>query len=184
MNGLGFIASVIRSLAWPVVLLVIFLVIRKPITALLPFLQRLKFKEMEVEFSKGVKEVSAQVDQELPHVSTEAVPRELGPVARLAEVSPRAAVLEAWRTVEAAALDAARRLQVESFTNQTLTFEALRKLDKDARIDPSVATLLRELRSLRNAAAHAPEFSLSMEAAIEYAASCARVAAYLGSLQP
>ena len=66
MDWLAFVASVIGSLAWPSVLLIIFMLLRKPLYGLLPLLQKLKYKEIEVEFTRRVEEVSAEVVQELP----------------------------------------------------------------------------------------------------------------------
>ena len=66
MNLLEFVASIIESLAWPLVFLLAFTLLRQPIKDLLPFLQRLKYKELEVEFNRRVEEVRAEVVEELP----------------------------------------------------------------------------------------------------------------------
>lgn len=66
MNWLEFIAIVIGSLAWPIVFVVIFHFLREPVKNVLPLLQRLKYKEFELEFSRRVEEVSADVVRELP----------------------------------------------------------------------------------------------------------------------
>ena len=184
MDWLAFVASVIGSLAWPSVLLIIFMLLRKPLYGLLPLLQKLKYKEIEVEFTRRVEEVSAEVVQELP---APVPPVPLGgddseSVARLAEISPRAAVLESWRSVEAAALEAARRLGGDKFRDKTLTFHAIRFLEQHPSLDRGVIGLLRELRALRNDAAHAPDFALSKASALEYGVSCNRVVAYLRQL--
>lgn len=181
MDWLAFLASVVGSLAWPGTLLIVFLLLRKPLRDLLPLLQRLKYKEVELEFSKRVEEVSAEVVQELPAPLSQAPPGgdESESVARLAEISPRAAVLESWRSVEAAALEAAHRLGGDKFRDKTLTFHAIRFLEQHPSLDRGVIGLLRELRALRNEAAHAPDFALSKASALEYGASCTRVASYL-----
>jgi phosphate uptake regulator len=59
------------------------------------------------------------------------------------------------------------------------TFQAIRFLEKSDRLDRNVVSLLRDLRGLRNEAAHAPDFALGKDAALEYAASAAAVASYL-----
>lgn len=182
MNWLEFIASIVGSLAWPAVLIAIFYFIREPIRNLLPLLQRLKYKELELEFSRRVEEVSAEVVQELPALPAAAPVQtdELTKAAKLAETSPRAAVLEAWLSVEAAAFDAARRLGwlLPSQKAANGSF-AMKFLERHEQVDRSIVGLLRELRSLRNQAAHTPEFALSKSAAIEYASSATRVAEYL-----
>lgn len=180
MDWLSFIASVVGSLAWPGTVIVLVLILRKPIGALLPLLQRLRYKELELEFGRRVEEVKEQLAQELPS-ETVLVPagEEAGPIARLAEISPRSAVLEAWRDVELAALEAAQKIGGESFRHKTLTFQALRILEHSESLDRNVIGLLRDLRGLRNEAAHAPDFALTKESALEYAASASTVARYL-----
>lgn len=182
MNWLEFIAIVIGSLAWPIVFVVIFHFLREPVKNVLPLLQRLKYKEFELEFSRRVEEVSADVVRELPALPP-GVPLqtdELTTFAKLAETSPRAAVLEAWLSVESAAFDAARRLGwlVPSEKASNGSF-AMKFLERHPEVDRSIVGLLRELRSLRNQAAHAPDFALTKSAAVEYASSATRVAKYL-----
>jgi hypothetical protein len=180
VDWLSFIASVVGSLAWPGAVVVLVLFLRRPIGALLPLLQRLKYKELELEFGRRVEEVKQQLAQELPPETVLAPAGEEGAaIARLAEVSPRSAVLEAWRDVELAALEAARKIGGEAFRHRTLTFQALRILERSESLDRNVIGVLRDLRGLRNEAAHAPDFALTKESAVEYAASASAVARYL-----
>lgn len=181
MNWLEFLASVIAAVAWPSVVLVIFLFLRHPAKSLLPFLQRLKYKEFELEFNRRVEEMSAEVVHELPAPppGTPGVQEELVAVAKLAEISPRAAVLESWLEVETAAADAARRLgwQAPSEKASSGSF-AIKFLEKQPALDQSIVGLLRELRALRNQAAHIPDFALTKASAIEYGSNAAKIAKY------
>ena len=164
----------------------VFFALRKPIRELLPFLQRLKYKEVELEFNRRVEEIGAEVVQEVP-VTQIASPNadELADVAKLAETSPRAAVLEAWLSVETAALGAARRLGwMPPSEKATNGLAVMKYLERHEDVDRSIVGLIRELRSLRNQAAHTPEFVLSKAAAIDYGSSATRVAKYLRSLRP
>src|SRR5579859_300435 len=180
MDCLTFIASIIKSLAWPLAVIVIVLVLRKPLGSLLPLLQRLKYKDLELDFGKRVEEVSDEVARELPGETTSPLPAsDSSAIARLAEVSPRSAVLEAWREVEIAAIDAARKVGGEAFRTKTLTYQAIRFLEQNESLERNVISLLRDLRGLRNEAAHAPDFALSKESAQEYASSAAAVARHL-----
>lgn len=190
MDVLQFISSVVGSLAWPGVVLAAVLVLRKPLIDLLPLLQRLKYKDLELDFGKRVGELQAEVAEELP---PQAEPAPLPTTARsalhtLAEVSPRSAVMEAWRAVEAAGLAAARRLQSDLPTPALRSgrpldsYEALRLLEHSGKLDRAVVGPLRELRMLRNQAAHAPEFALTRDSALEYASVAERIAAHLNQV--
>ena len=103
-------------------------------------------------------------------------------IIHLSEVSPRAAVVEAWRVVELAVLNAVRAIGGESFLNATSIPQAIRLLERNESVDRHVISVLRDLRELRNEAAHAPEFALTKESAIEYAITAAAVARYLGTI--
>lgn len=182
MDILEFIASLTGSLAWPLALIAIFLALRKPLRDLLPFLQELKIREFEIEFGRRVDEVTAEVARELPADEKQTFATPLpDQIFRLAQISPRAAVLEAWRAVEASALEAARRLGAELSAGQS--YQAIRFLERNEKADRDLVSLLRDLKGLRNEAAHVPEFSLSTSAALEYATSANMLSAYLRRLK-
>jgi len=105
VNWLAFVASLVHSLAWPAGVLAVVIVLRKPIgVALGRGVRRLKAGPVEVEFDQ----LQAEVREELarsPELAEAQVPA-LGvslreELAGLAEVSPRAAVLEAYQRIEA-----------------------------------------------------------------------------------
>jgi hypothetical protein len=183
MEWKEFAARVIDSLAWPTCVLALVLLLRQPIHGLVPLLQRLKYKDFEMEFGRRVEEIKDEVASELP---TEPSQKPLATVEDkilgLAEFSPRAAVLEAWREVETAALAAARRISKLPFDQRTHVYHAFRLLESMPNVDRSTTGALRELRALRNEAAHAPEFALTKQSAIEYAMSAQAIAARLRRL--
>ena len=180
MDWLTFFSRLVSSLAWPVSILLILLIMRKPLRDILSLLHRLRYKDFEVEFNQRVDEVKIEAEQALPKESG-AVPS--GPdaqhIIRLSKVSPRAAVLEAWRRVELAAIETAQQLGGEKFRNKTLTYQAIRFIEQHTDMDSKLIMLLRHLRGLRNKAAHAPEFALSTNAALEYAKIAELVARHL-----
>ena len=63
MNWLQFTADMTGHLAWPAMLIVAVLVLRKPLLALLPELQRLKIKDFEFDFRKTLDEAKREVGQ-------------------------------------------------------------------------------------------------------------------------
>jgi hypothetical protein len=104
-------------------------------------------------------------------------------IARLAEVSPRSAVLEAWRQVEDALVRTAQRHQIDVRGRQAeSTLALIRVLQQAGIIDPGKIGILHEFRSLRNNAAHGPDFALSRDSALEYARVAATVVEYLNGL--
>ena len=185
MNWLEFTASIVKAVAWPAVFLIIFFALREPVRKLLPLLQKFKYKEVELEFTRRVEEVSAELAEGLPTLQSNVAGNadEIAIVAKLADVSPRAAVLESWLSIETAALSAARRLGWEPPSEKpTNGLSVMKFLEHHNSVDRKMVGLLRELRSLRNQAAHTPEFALSKGAALEYGSTATRVANYLREL--
>jgi len=181
MNTLEFIAAVIKSLAWPVALIAILLVLRRPIAALIPFLERLKFKGLELDFRRQVQEVAAEAEEALPTVPLQAA--EAGPdVEQLAQVSPRAVVVESWLAVETAAAAAVRRrlptVSSADLKNQPRLAQALRQAEI---LSTKQVALFDELRHLRNAAVHAPNLTLTPSTAMQYAKTARRLVGLLQS---
>ncbi len=188
MDMLTFIAELSKAFAWPVFVLILVLLLRNPIRNLIPLITRLKYKDFELEFGRRVEEVNAEVAGELPE--EEPPDATLGEASqkifKLAEISPRAAVLEAWRVLENEAILTVReevRRQQGHEPAIILPHIALRHLERSERIDRQTSALIRELRLLRNEAAHAPEFALGSDSAIEYASVAHRLAQKLRKLR-
>lgn len=186
MDILSFIASLISSLAWPgtVILCVIFL--RKPIAELIPFMRNLKFKDLEISFDHRLNELKAEADQaELPSIPAPATepPAKVAlgtdywnTIEGLSEVSPRAAIAEAWRRVEGALEDYFRRLGQERPPSYQGMLRTLRAQNRPI---PIAMSLLQELRVLRNRAVHARDFEIDSHQAIEFAQLSERIVSSL-----
>ena len=175
MDWLQFIASLAAALAWPLTVLGIFLVLRRPLAALLPVVARLRFKDLELDFGRRLAEARAEAATMPAAAPTPAVATDEA-LLRLADAAPRAAILEAWLRLEAAALAAARRRgttePVSRLRAPTRLIEALEELRV---IDARQAAVFHELRSLRNSAAHALGFEPSPDAARDYVRLAARL---------
>lgn len=162
MDWLTFIASVIGNLAWPATLLAVVLTLRNPIAKLLPDLRKLKYKDLEVDFSKGLERVEKQLDEvvpsvpaaieQQPEVQPEPLPKtrkEL--VAKIADLSPSAAILESWRNIERT-LDfyfSSRGIK-RPLSGQSIAGH----LDYDPNFPRQLVSAYQELRLLRNKAVH------------------------------
>lgn len=184
MDTLTFISEVIKSLAWPVATVLLALMLRKPVTELITFLRKLKYKELEMEFSKEVAELKAEVNtQELAaseplDVRQNAESRLL----KLVNFSTRAAIMEAWIEVESAATEVA-----SSFWSQPPN-DTLRKYPKLGEylfkckvIDRKQLETFNKLRELRNKAAHVEELTLSENDARSYVELASALAAHIKS---
>ena len=182
MDLLTFVATIIGSLAWPVSLLIVILVLRKPLAELLPGIRKLKYKDLEVDFGKELERIEAVMDtiedetkprRELPaEVQPEPLPKTRNELlGKLAELSPNAAILESWRNVERTLDFYFKCRGIERpLSNQTITGH----LDYDPNFPPQLVSAYQELRLLRNRAAHDRE-NLLPEHAREFASLADRL---------
>lgn len=178
MDTLAFIASLAQSLGWPLAVVLIALMLRKSVVNLMPGLQRLKLKNVELEFGRQLEAVRKELGPETSVVSAaQALPEPKGTAGyyrSLAEVSPRAAILEAWLGFEVAAnqaYDAITPSPRRRVSMQQL-FEELGKAQLLTAMEIEALTVL---RGLRNKVVHGPEPDLSPEMTAQYAVLLQRI---------
>jgi len=170
-----FIAEVLKAIAWPAFLFFTVLVFRKPLLDLIPALRRLRFKEFELEFGRELLEAERWVTA-LP-VRPEVV-RGAGTaperLRHIATVAPTAAILEAWRDLEAAAADAAAR---RGFSVAGGIWQLFAVLQSERILTEAQASAVDSLRRLRNKVAHTDDGGITEEQALRYVEIAASLAA-------
>lgn len=183
MDWLTFIAEIVKALAWPVTALIIFGLLRRPLFAILPYIQRLSYGGIELDFSSQVRDLAVRLRRELPPITlSERLAQARLHLVRLAELSPRAAILEGWLLLEEAAAEASRRRELNLSSQELRTPLILgQRLEAAGILDQNKAEIYHRLRNLRNAAAHASEFAATPEAALEYANLAVQLAEYIRS---
>lgn len=155
MSGLEFTASAIGSLAWPVAAVIIAAIFHKQIAGLLAKVRKLNWGDASVELSEQLDRVEDKsrevpgdpaVDLTIPDVRFR----------QLIAISPSAAILDSWGTIE--------RLLYQLGNDMNLGPKEMRNpivigdnLLHQKRITPAVFEMLRDLRGIRNAAAHQQE---------------------------
>ena len=179
MDVLTFIAEIFKSVVWPVSTLLIVFFLRRPLRDLLLAVRKLKWGELEAEFGKDLERVRDLIDdRELespPVISPEFPESSRTFLLKLANASPRSAVLEAWRQVETAAVQAVRN-QTSNGDLPRHTATVGKTLLGAGLIDDAEFQVFTILRGLRNRAAHESHFELAQDEAIEYAIMAQRLA--------
>ena len=145
--------------------LIIFPLLRGELRELVLQLRRLRYRDFELDFDRKIEMITEQAERaELPPPGIGAVaPRGHLPVdwfSRVADVSPRAAIMEAWVSLK----ELARKHEV---ADQSI-WSALRSLAKKEIINNQEYALFRELQNVRNAAVHFRDFDLTSDQAKEY----------------
>ncbi|MCE9636435.1 MAG: hypothetical protein K8T90_12085 [Planctomycetes bacterium] len=187
MSEQGFV-QLVQALAWPVAACVMAIVLRAEIRAVLARLAQLKVGSVEANFSKDLDKLEAQAAAEsLPTTvpPTTPAPTTTPPtttpddeisrednagerIARLAAISPRAAVTEAWLDVERATMEAANAAGIP-VPGRIAGERVVEQLASRGLVAPRLVGLYRELRSMRNKAAHAAEIDIGADDAVRYA---------------
>ena len=181
VNWMDFILMAMDKLIWPATLICVLLILREPLRLLLPFAQSIKFKEFEVNFSQELDNASAQASDALPKYNP---PTRLTKVDRLkqnADFLPNQSILQAWKSVEASAeaLLMKHQPQLNIPENQRYKFMGEHLLQLQL-ITQKQSNLFHELRQLRNKVAHAKNYSVNSELAVQYIDLCLALVEYLG----
>ncbi|WP_374472180.1 hypothetical protein [Arenimonas sp.] len=185
MNWLEFIASLVSATAWPICLLVFFLLLKPEVPTLVNGLRRLKYRDLELEFEKTSKAIAEQTKEHIPAPdrpvtiagqSGEDASRRLSYVS---DFAPRSAIIEAWLLVESAAIDALRRSNAMTAKSSPGPMRLRDHLVKAGFLDPKQQAVFEQLRMLRNEAVHATDAEFSSTAVANYVDSALQMAIYL-----
>jgi hypothetical protein len=160
MDWLQFISSIVQSvvsLAWPAAFVVAVALFRGKLMELLPYL-RLKHKDTEVSFRlEQAEKEAAQIPPRPQAPDLEPTPEETSRFERVAEHSPRAAILEKRAELEQVLKTAAEPYVSSSLAKSWKTLPlttAIRVLRQHNFIDGNTSALLDDLRVIGNRAAH------------------------------
>ena len=156
---------------------------RSQIVTLIPTLRSARFQQLELQFGERIDELESKSEKaDLPKPEARSAWVHESPddltfgnyIERLAPISPPAAISDAWRRVELALRYAASQRD-QRVPRNVMTLSS--QLESDGILPRDAASLVRDLRPLRNQAVHAHEFDLEPERAIEFAAIAERIVA-------
>jgi hypothetical protein len=174
VNGLAFIASLVRSLAWPAAVAVVVLVLRRPIgIALGRGVRRLRAGPVEVEFDQELAEVREELRRS-PELASSELPEPSASLrdelARLAEVSPRSAVMEASARIEARLVELLESAGIGPPGKRATWVTLIELARSHGLISDETQAAMAGLRSLRNLAAHSATDEIGADRAYDYLA--------------
>ena len=159
--------------------------------ALLPNVRKLKWRDFEAEFDQKLIQAreGLDLDQKGGHADLtggKALDVAGNKYAQLASISPRSAILESWRSVELAAYHAAARISSEALDPRMTSAKIAKFLSENKLLGGNEDMVFALLRDLRNKAAHATNFELSSQEAMEFVLLANRLKASLeqGSRYP
>jgi len=171
MNGYGLTAAIVQaiaSLAWPAAIFACVWLFRAKLIELFPAL-RVKHKDWEASFRLGEAErAAAKILPLPPSPDLEPTPEEKTKFEHLAEISPRAAILEARSDLEEAVKNAFISRGGKVLPNTPNLKGATRVLRASGLIDQATSAVLDDLRAIGNNAAHNRELEFTTEDALRF----------------
>ena len=182
--------QLIDALVWPTTVLVISFFFRTELRATLDRLSHLKVRGVEASFREYLRSTEKQLMQlpssQPPANQADAVPRDQTGTISIASdliinataISPRATILESWIETEHAISALAERLPITEAGRRTPQ-KLMRDFVRRDFVTHEALAAYDGLRTLRNEAAHAADFSLSPEDAEQYKELASELVGYL-----
>lgn len=175
MSILEWTSKLVDSLAWPITTIVIVVLLKKPISNALLTISKLKFKDLEVDFTKekeAVKEAAQKLQEKesrLPKSYKE--PAFLSEARQIAGLSPDSAIMLTWKNLTAELSAAAHRNGMQQKSRSPVTDQKVIYTLKGAHVlNENIANLVAAMRELRNKTAHSHSETagLTEQDAMEY----------------
>ena len=176
MHWLGFLASLIRSLAWPIAIALFVWWLREPIKKRIEHLRRARLGGQEFEFADAVQDAEAAAAEAAlpssePTTEDPALSTELH--AEIA-TAPRAAVIEAWLAVELELENLATKLGLDT-GHWPAPERLVGELVKQGVAESALVPVIVDLRRARNLAVHGRPYIVDRDEVREYVKLAGRV---------
>ncbi|WP_320741801.1 DUF4145 domain-containing protein [Enterobacter mori] len=167
------VADLVSALAWPLAFVWFVHKYGNDVKDLILRLSKLKLGNAEAEFNLGLNAAEelangtplVEAPKDLPEEGVEFSKR-MAQLERIADVSPRAAIMESWLLIEEAAGKAGFIQGASVPRINPLLF--IDWLVKEGKVDQSTAVLVDRMRKLRNKASHLKDFELTKDEAERY----------------
>ena len=168
---LDFFANITASLAWPIVVLVIALKYRTHIVATLNNLKSVRFGGAEATFDRDLQQATEKAKALEPSSSEieQANQDRTNELVKMSATSPSGAIIEAWKDVEQAAREMVESSGLPLNNLPSRPYYSLQVfLSKNALLPKAEIETFRELRMIRNRAAHPSEHDVTVDQARRY----------------
>ncbi|MCY3971613.1 MAG: hypothetical protein OXG74_16910 [Acidobacteria bacterium] len=176
------VAALADAASWPIVLLILAVIFRKPVKGLIDGLEMIGIRDNMVTVKRHLDAAKDNANQ-LPDAPDKTDDQSAVAIHAKASVerSPRAAVIEAWLDVDKSLRDVCDRLDLDR-SRWRPAGKIIRLLENAGHLDADGLGILRHLNHVRNEAAHSRRFTISSYMAEEYVRLCSSASRYLESI--
>ncbi|WP_337019993.1 hypothetical protein [Oceanobacillus massiliensis] len=154
LTVLEFTSSVIDSLAWPLVILIIAFILRKPIIKVFSKLNKLTYNNLEMDFSQKLESIENQMEAQEMSVGVmqtfDSDKIKKRNILTVAKISPAAAIPISWSMVEQEIMSTIKRLSISDFPSSNSSSKNINLLVDANLIDNETRKAFDELQKLRN----------------------------------
>lgn len=170
MELLKLILDFVTKIAWPVLLLVFFIVFRKEVRKILSSLQRLRYQNLEIDFT-NIKEQAKEIRSGHKETlySQDQIPIK-EQAFKVAATSPLASIMLSWSILESEISKTVARLAISPDAPSSRSIvHNIEMLSQHPNILKNTIDSIHELRKIRNKIAHGVDQYLTENEALSYA---------------
>jgi len=184
MDSLTFTTEMIKILVWPLIVIIIVLLLKKQIIDLITNLKHLKYKDLELEFTRGLQKVNQDIDNVgLPKdKSIGYLNDKIIELKNIAKKSTLEAIVESWILIENKLRELAYT-KLEKTPNKYSGVMQLDSLVKQNVIPKEIYSIFKELRIIRNKIVHEGAYNMSISQAESYIDTSFRFLSYLKKIK-
>ncbi|MEZ5799558.1 MAG: hypothetical protein R3D29_02535 [Nitratireductor sp.] len=171
MTWLEFFSSLASSFAWPSVTAFALYHFKEPLVQAIPRLQRLKYKELEAEFDRGLEKIEQAAKEGGLEIeaSTQVAEDFEEHLRQIAEISPNAAIVEAFRQIEQSAKALIRANGTQPDYKVAAPYRLIERiLETTNMLGKREVKIFHDLRWLRNKVTHSESYVATRAQALEY----------------
>lgn len=168
MDWMEFVSSLAGSLAWPIVLLVVFCILKKDISKALQQIKKVSHGDTQIDFSREMDRAKQDAQELLPETVVDK--DKLSKSEAFASLSPRGAIIESWLSVENSLRAYAKRNNIMIDEKRPFSTGSIlmHNYYENQGIGKGLLGMIGNLMKIRNEAVHLQDANITPESALEY----------------
>ena len=168
---LEFLSEIIGSIAWPLAIVILCFHFKQPIISAIGNLRSIKYGNTEATFNRELaitSEAAKAIETSDPNIA-DANKEKITELIKFSQSSPTSAIIAAWEEVEKAARNYVEKSGLALKSDPSRPYFHLQTFLADNKLLPRAEIeTFRELRMMRNRAAHANELEITEDQARRY----------------
>ena len=159
------LVRLVEAITWPLTIMISIFLFRHELRKAAQRLTTLKYKDISIIFNKDLEQIENDLSKikfdrnDKKQLEDDQTLSSYERLIRIADISPRAAIMEAWRDIEITTKQVTEAYEIASI-GHIAGVKAVRKLVEKGVLPSNVISVYERLRRLRAKAAHTAEFEI------------------------